>query len=245
MTLAHGASIITDGLLMSLDAANPRSYVGSGTAWNDLSGQKNNGTLVLAPTFNASNLGYFTFNGTSQYVSTNYVQTSVTNYTIDVWFNTTNAAIQSSFVQDRGYGPGQSITVGIGPVGTSSFGQVFIAVDSNSLIIQIATVSTTYNDGNWHNVVGVFLEPSGLGITTNALTLYMDGVAVNTTTSGIAQLGSTNSPLTGLSGTAIGYHQAWGTYFSGSISAVKIYNQSLNAAQAAQNFNALRGRYGL
>lgn len=50
-----GPHLVTDGLVLALDAANPLSYPGSGTTWRDLSGNGNNGTLVNGPTFDIGN----------------------------------------------------------------------------------------------------------------------------------------------------------------------------------------------
>ena len=60
MGLSHSPNIVTDGLVLCLDAANPRSYPGSGTSWLDLSGQGNNGTLN-GPTFSNDNSGFLVF----------------------------------------------------------------------------------------------------------------------------------------------------------------------------------------
>jgi hypothetical protein len=55
MGFFRGPKIVTDGLILALDAASPRSYPGTGTTWYDLSGQGNNGTLVNGPTFSSAN----------------------------------------------------------------------------------------------------------------------------------------------------------------------------------------------
>lgn len=55
MAYFHSPRIVTDGLVSALDAANTKSYPGSGTVWNDLSGNGNNGTLVNVPTFSSGN----------------------------------------------------------------------------------------------------------------------------------------------------------------------------------------------
>lgn len=131
--------------------------------------------------------------------------------------------------------------MGLGPP-LSGNGQIFIALDSDLLIIQIAT-NNIYNDGNWYHAVGVFNQPSG-SVTTSSFSIYVNGVAASTRTTD-QQQGSFSSPLTGLGGTLIGYHQAWNTYFLGSLASVKIYNRALTAAEVAQNFNATRGRFGI
>jgi hypothetical protein len=51
MSLIHSPRIVTDGLVLCLDAGNPKSYTGSGTTWTDLSGNGNNGTLTNSPTY--------------------------------------------------------------------------------------------------------------------------------------------------------------------------------------------------
>ncbi|MEY3874702.1 MAG: hypothetical protein RL363_1423 [Bacteroidota bacterium] len=59
----QGAAIITNGLVLNLDAGNPASYSGTGTTWTDLSGNGNNGTLVNGVAYNATNQGSLIFNG--------------------------------------------------------------------------------------------------------------------------------------------------------------------------------------
>ena len=243
MTLSHGASIVTDNLILMLDAANPRSYPGSGTAWKDLSGNGNTGTLVGTPTYNSNYNGYLTISG--QYVTTPLVQTSVTAYTISVWFNTSSTTQYMTMVGDRGSGAGVSVVVGIGGAlnfGGSS-GNLFVCVNSDNYIVPIYTPAA-YNDSKWHNVVGVFNQPSGT-ITYSSLKLYVDG-QLATTTNGTLYGTSTSSPITGLGGTIIGYLPTYtGIYYTGLMSAVLIYNAALTAAQVAQNFEAYRGRYGV
>ena len=67
MSLHHYPKIVTNGLVLCLDAANPSSYPGTGTTWNDLIGNTNS-TLVNGPTYSSSNAGIITFDGTNDYV---------------------------------------------------------------------------------------------------------------------------------------------------------------------------------
>ena len=68
MSLSHSPLIVRDGLVLCLDAANPRSYPKSGTTWSDLAGA-NNGTLTNGPTFDADDKGGIVFDGTNDYVN--------------------------------------------------------------------------------------------------------------------------------------------------------------------------------
>ena len=67
MALSHSPSIVTNGLVLCLDAANSKSYPGSGTTWTDLSGRGNNGTLVNGVGYNSGNLGSLVFDGVDDY----------------------------------------------------------------------------------------------------------------------------------------------------------------------------------
>ena len=68
--------IVTDGMVLNLDAGTPLSYPGSGTTWTDLSGNGRNGTLTNGPTYNSANGGSIVFDGSNDYISFNNVTTS-------------------------------------------------------------------------------------------------------------------------------------------------------------------------
>ena len=69
MAISRGPKIVTNGLVLALDAADKNSYVGSGTTWKDLSGNSFNGTLTNGPTFSNTNGGAIVFDGTNDYVN--------------------------------------------------------------------------------------------------------------------------------------------------------------------------------
>ena len=87
-----GQKIITDGLVMHLDAAQLRSYPTTGTTWTDLSGNGNNGTLINGPTFNSGNGGSIVFDGVNDYVTGfNSISINTTSsFAIEFWFNLTS-----------------------------------------------------------------------------------------------------------------------------------------------------------
>jgi hypothetical protein len=89
MALAHSPKIVTDGLVLCLDAGNPKSYPGSGTTWTDLSGNGNNGTLVNGVGYNSGNGGSLVFDGVNDRVTINassHTNLSSGNFTISSWF---------------------------------------------------------------------------------------------------------------------------------------------------------------
>ena len=239
MALVHSPSIVTSGLALYLDAGNVKSYVGSGTAWSDLSGYGNNGTLANSPTLNSANGGSFTFNGTNQY-ATVASTTSINpadNFTVECWFNITTLPTGSNFatlVSHYNYA-----------------GMIFLvdATRSNKLSIdgrngnasvgyfQLDTVMLP-QAGNWYCFTATF---SGVTITP-----YVNGTAVAFSYAA----GGTGGVLNGAGTFAVniawlvGQVQGVG-YANGKISCCKLYNRVLSASEISQNFNALRGRYNI
>ena len=65
MSYKFGPSIVTDGLVFYVDAANENSYPGSGTTWTDLAGS-DDGTLTNGPTFDSGNAGSIVFDGVNR-----------------------------------------------------------------------------------------------------------------------------------------------------------------------------------
>ena len=90
MSTKYSPKIITNGLVLSLDAANNKSYPRSGTTWTDLSGNSNTGTLTNGPSFNDGNQGSIVFDGINDYASLS--TTTPTDlqgnpaFTVDGWF---------------------------------------------------------------------------------------------------------------------------------------------------------------
>ena len=83
MAYRNGPKIVTDGLVLCLDAAIGKSYPGSGTSWTDLSGNGNNGTLVNGPTFSSANGGSIVLDGVNDYISTTSI--SISTFTYEGW----------------------------------------------------------------------------------------------------------------------------------------------------------------
>jgi hypothetical protein len=68
VALSHSPRIVTENLVLCLDAGNPKSYPGSGTTWTDLSGRGNNGTLINGVGYSGDNLGSLVFDGVNDYI---------------------------------------------------------------------------------------------------------------------------------------------------------------------------------
>ena len=99
MGLIHSPSIIRDGLVLYLDAANPRSYPGSGTTWTDLSGNGYGGSLVNGVGYNSGNGGSLSFDGVDDYVTSSFTFTAGQAVTISGWlYSTASTSAYRNFV---------------------------------------------------------------------------------------------------------------------------------------------------
>src|SRR6056300_382098 len=88
--IAYYGNIVTDGLVLNLDAARKDSYNRTGTTWNDISGNGNNGTLTNGPTFDSEDYGSIVFDGVDDYVtvSATPINSVLTNQiTIETFIN--------------------------------------------------------------------------------------------------------------------------------------------------------------
>jgi hypothetical protein len=229
LAINYNPKIITDNLVLCLDAANPKSYGGSGTTWRDLSGRGNTGTLVNGVGYSSANKGSLSFDGSNDEVTTTTQFTNPQTFSIGVWFKTSVASGNKII----GFESSQTGT------GTVSYDrQIWIGTDGK-LKFGIWTGNTTtvtspltYNDNNWHYAVGTY---GGEGTT---MRLYVDGISVATA-----------------SGNSVSYNGYWriagykswdvSGYFPGNISVVQVYNKGLSASEVKQNYNATKSRYGL
>lgn len=224
-------AILQNGLLLNLDAANPSSYSGTGTTWNDISGNNNNGTLRAnnsgsLPVFQS---GTFYFNGSSSYVSMlSSVIPNNGSWSLSVWakipsggfaemINTRNTTNYAGFLLTS---RGEGIRVQLNNPGVQQF-------EPNS--------SSRIMDNNWH------LITITVDVSINQMKWYVDNNLANT-------ISFSAGTLTGQGNFCIGWDYAWSggaEYFRGSIATVSVYNVVLSSTNIATNFNALRSRFGL
>jgi hypothetical protein len=226
MSTHGGPNIIEDGLVLALDAANPKSYPGSGTTWSDLSGGGNTGELVNSPTYNSSNLGYFQFVTDDFARIANNTALDTQTPTVEVWVKT-NATTQNGFWFEKGTVNSQ---YSLFQEGTGIQWRMNIGGITN-----LTTTTATYiNTSNWYQVVGTY--------TSGTRRLYINGVQVNSDT----QSGTIATNSGGMSiGVYGGFSGGRGYYYNGNLAACRVYNRALTPDEIQQNFNAIRARYNL
>ena len=229
MGTGYNPRIVTDGLVLCLDAANKRSYPGTGTTWTDLKGS-NNGTFnnMDASNFSDENGGVLNFDGTDDYVETasNVNITGSSDRSLCVWFyhNSTADAINIT-----GYGVnGQKAIFDIIARYTDGYHTVighFYGGDSNT--ISTLPSRNTLNYLGW-NYVCLTYSYNNASVYTNGEFSNSKGIILNTADSTLKIGKATYSQVDG---------------YSGKIAGVQLYNKTLTADEVRQNYEATVGRY--
>jgi len=228
--------IVTTGLVLNLDAGNSASYPGSGTTWTDLSGNGNTGTLTNGPTYSSADGGSIVFDGTNDCVVVPYNSNlNPSNVSISAWFKRTSVISYSQFaglpISNTAWNS-PYVSYGFEFIGTSSSLALILGFSPSAFAYTTAPATASLAVGVWVNAVGTYdgsnskIYINGSLITSNAETRTLR------TVSGKFTLGKETESLSNYS-------------FAGNISNTIVYNRALTAAEVTQNFNALRGRYGL
>jgi hypothetical protein len=233
--MAFQPNIVTNGLVLNLDAINPNSYPQSGTIWYDTSGNNNNGTLTngTAWTPNGSQTS-FSFDGVDDYATTPNNNSSYfvsSNFTISVWTNVSN--VGSGF---RGiFGCFDDNQPNINFTGFSFWIRTgenrFSFVVGSGVSFAFIPADSNYQINEWYNLTGVNTE----GVSY----FYVNGVLQNTTS------GLTIAPPQYPVKIGRTYANTNNYYYNGKISNGVIYTKALSASEVLQNYNALKTRFGL
>jgi len=222
--------IVTNGLVLALDAANPKSYVSGSTIWRDLSGNNKTGSLSGA-TFGSTNNGVFNFDGVNDIINFGTGNTffPLINLTIDLWFQSKGT------VPTTGTVPGLfGFTYGI-RASFASANNIQFGLSSGSSITNLSYTHTSNfrDDGSWNNMVFQ-------GTPTNSY-IYLNGEL--RASRSLTWLGNTVWPTSDwYLGRDINNSNQ---FFTGSIASYRMYNRALSAQEVLQNYNATKGRFGL
>ena len=233
MGFYRGPHIVTDGLVLSLDAGNTKSYQSGSATWSDKSGNRNNETFVNGPTFNSDNGGSIVFDGVNDYcnITISAVPTG-SQATVSFWtkFNVTQAS--SIFSAYNSAGQRQinihltwSDSIVYWDCGAS--GGTYDRINSSTL--------TAAQKTGWHN--WIFTKNA----TTGTMVIYLDGISLasgtgKTNTIGAISTASKRCAIASFDDTM---------YYSGNISSMLLYNRALTAEEILQNYTATKSRFGL
>jgi hypothetical protein len=220
-------NIVTNGLVLNLDAANPRSYPQpyNGTTWADLSGLGNNGTLISGSFYTGSNRGALVFDGVNDKVNTTVSQVNTTSLqynSVEMWMRwngSTSNGFPMEFSLYRLWFP--SLT---------RFG--FNRSDGDCYGFNPSSLSNV-----WVHLVALFYN----GNYANNSKIYINGIEQS-----LSQLQGSAGTVSADSQVTIGGYRINNSYpFNGDIACFRIYNRALSASEVLQNFNATRARFGI
>jgi hypothetical protein len=250
MALSHSPKIVTDGLVMYLDNANLKSYPGSGTTWYDLSKNTVNGTVQGSGstlTFNEDSISLAnsgTTNISFSGLANNYLIGK--SATISVWFKLTSNGMS---------GGNQYLNLSSGTTAytvNSGCSQFNLGFGASTATVGAAFKSPqntgygTYNDastslysvvaGQWNCVAATY------DMTAGKLALYVNG-AIAAPVVDVATDGFVAGTVNDTSNYLGNHPNTW--WNNSSFAAPMVYDRVLTAAEIQQNFNTLRGRYGV
>jgi len=223
--------IVTNGLVLYLDAGQSTSYNG-GTTWTDLSGNGRNGVLTNGPTYSNGSL---VFDGTDDRVvitNNELARIGTGNHTITAWVNN-DTAVQEDFIGTGVFSPGAvllMIYIQAGGGAGGFRGHAWSSTGNSNTIDSPRAIGT----GNW-NMLTQRVTWGG------NIDLFENGVLT------ASQVLSGGAPTSSLTQFIIGCRVNGGgaSHFDGRIANVQAYNRALTAAEIQQNFQALRGRFGI
>jgi len=259
MAFRFGNQIITDGLVLYLDAGNPVSYPRSGTTWRDLSNNGNNFTLTNSPIYQNSAIR-FNLDGTiNQYatcVNNTFGNFDTQNFTIEYVANfpSTNGGFSAILSNNHGayHATGSNTVAGysLGIINQTYFQDNGYRANSNSEQFGANATNMPLKDQITHQVYTIQRGPSNVDTVTGKLyktgslttTITYDMGPTRYATTGLNPLGDSKIsnviyPLTMMKAAANNY------YASGSVYQIRVYNRVLSSTEITQNYIITKNRF--
>jgi hypothetical protein len=226
---ASTPSIITNGLVLSVDASNPASYPGSGTTWTDLSGNGNNGTLSGDATYNSGNGGFIALRSNTGFINfgSPSAGSNTSAYTWGCWFKPPQVSSTIIFMGRGRDFSGNGWSLAAVMLSTGFNASIVTTVPSTSQINASYTMTPIIN--TWYYYTGVW-NP---GVS---LKVYINGTLGATVTTATTTLRSSTDGWTSTINTS---------YNNADLGAMHSYNRVLSDAEVLQNYNVTKTRFGL
>lgn len=225
MSAYAGPNVSSENLIFCLDPGNKKCYSGSGASAKDLSPNKMAINLIGSPTYSSDKGGYFTLNGTSQYMTFTWPVVTST-WSMSFWLNigTLSGTVEKEIFAT----PGDSFILLIG-LQSGVWKYIFWNGSVSLLTNNVDAVVT----GVWQNITVTCASSTGLIVWYLNGKKFLDHGFGATSTTGLAAIG--NNTDVGLTN----------RYFPGSVGHASLYNRALKPEEVEKNFNTLRVRYGI
>ena len=246
MSFYRGPKVVTNGLVLALDAADRNSYPGSGASVTDITGLGNNITLLNGVSYDQDGQGALVFDGTDDYANPNVSHSYLSSSALEVVFRSSSHGSGNKMIfgyrHNSGYAAptigsiylnGSNITASL--ITTS---QVYRSATFPSSISINTTYHVVLNKDTVNGTIQLFVNGAAGPVQTFDTTTYAqwptDGTFIGDNILDICKSTNTNAG------------QGWSTdYFNGRIYKLAVYSRTLTTAEIQQNFNALRGRFGI
>ena len=242
MAFNYSPKVSTEGLVLYLDTANPKSYTSGSTAWRDLTRNGNNGTLTNGPTFSSANGGSIVFDGVDDFVNnTSPTGLQLQNLTVSMWVNPSAAstAIVDLIDYDHASTPFQGWILQSEDATTNRY--YYFAYYNGSSFEPSSGIGAgrgvQLTNSVWQNIVYVKNGTSIIG--------YLNGNQNVNYTAGNATISYQSNRSLRVAAVVSSSPGVGNRFYNGRISTVQVYNRALSATEIQQNFNATRGRYGI
>ena len=233
MSVNYNPRTVTDGLVLALDAGNTKSYPGSGTTWTDLSGRGRNFSWVSTPTFTSDGAkSYFSTlnNRCTGPASNSFGIDNTSGYTIFL-IAMQNALVQSSAFKFYGSPEGRGIFSHCTWTDDNVYFDQGGCCNADTRTSVASGGSQTWNIWTFRRLTN-----------SSTRTISKNGVTLTTNTAAAANINLTSTAIDlGSSDEYGGNSSAW----NARLNSFYVYNRGLTDAEIQQNFNALRGRFGI
>jgi len=244
MAVYSGPNIVEDGLVLHLDAANSKSYPGSGNTWSSIINNINF-SLINGATFNSNRLGTISFDGTNDFIRTydSKLNIGTGDFTIEIWFYWNAQNFENEVGMKKVMGTKSSPAVGY-EIWISDVIDLFGGLPyyvSTALVFRYGNNSV---GGDLYNVDTIKPQQNGWNhalITrlNGVISVYLNEILVGTPVTTSFDMNNNDNVY------VIGGNNAGTENFKGNVSVVKQYTKGFSIQEVQQNFNALRGRFGI
>ena len=239
-TAGGGDGIVTDNLVLHLDAGDSSSYSGSGTAWNDLSGQNNHATLVNSPQYSSNNDGYLWFrDGTNDHATLPAIDLTGNEITFAIWtYNINNTTASLIFLGNTGapHASGRILNIHSLPYSGNMY-YFDKGYDGSSSAPSYDRLSGSFSSTSYHTGWTHWAFTSNA--STGSMKMYRNGSLFDSSTGNTRTLTNANGDIRRIART--NGSQCVNAY----ISNLQLYKKELSASEVTQNFNAMASRFGL
>ena len=229
MGVTYNPRISTNNLILCLDAANPKSYPGSGTTWIDLSGNGYNFTIYGSPTHNSS--GYFTFanNQTTQYMMRYPFETPTAEITYSCWFRSNfTSSNQAPFTYS-----------------VNGNNEMLLLTDNSTTLVphpkgraRPPSITVANMQNVWVNFSWTRVSSTGTNV------FYRDGQYIGDYTDDVgSSIESGGHLIIGQEADTAGGGFDANQNLDGDFARLDVYNRALTPQEIQQNYNALKGRF--